>query len=97
MALTPCPKKLPSTPEPATPRVQSQVGSTPPTAGANQLQKENTIAVPVTKAARKPASDLRGARGRPRNGTRAGSGGVLEPHRRPKWEAAGSAQASLLG
>ncbi len=55
------------------------------------------IAVPVIKAARKPARDLRDARGRPRNGTRAGSGGVLDPHRRPKVEAAVSAQESLLG
>ena len=96
-ALTPSPNELPSTPEPDTPRVQSQVGSIPLTAGTNQLQKEKTIAVPVTKAARKPARDLRGARGRPKIGTCEGSGGVLEPHRRPKVEAAVSAQESLLG
>lgn len=95
--LTPSPNELLSTPEPDTPWVQSQVGSTPLTAGTNQLQKEKAIAVPVTKAARKPARDLRGARGRPKIGTRAGSGGVLEPHRRPKVEAAVSAQESLLG
>lgn len=42
----------------------------------------------------KPARLLRGARGRPKS--RAGSGGVSGPHRRPKVEAAVSAQDRLL-
>lgn len=75
-AFTLCPMRLWSTPGPDTPCVQSQVGSAPPTAGTSQLQKQNTIAAPVIEAARKPARDLRGAKGRPRIGTREGSGGV---------------------
>ena len=97
IAFTPCPKGLWSTPGPDTPCVQSQVGSTPPTAGTTQLQKEKTIAAPVRDAARKPATDFRGASGRPRMGTRGGSGGVREPHMRPNVEAAVSAQERLLG
>jgi len=80
IAFTPCPKGLWSTPGPDTPYVQSQVGSTPPTAGTIQLQKEKTIAAPVREAARKPAMDFRGASGSPRMGMRGGSGGVREPH-----------------
>jgi len=68
----------------------------PPTVGTSQLQKENTIAAPVMEAARKPARDLRGAKGRPRIGTRRGSGGVREPHSRPNVEAAVSAQERLV-
>ena len=75
-AFTLCPTWLWSIPGPETPCVQFQAGSEPPTAGVSQLQKENTIAAPVIEAARKPARDLRGANGRPRIGTREGSGGV---------------------
>jgi hypothetical protein len=75
-AFTLCPRGLWSTPGPDTPCVQSQAGSTPPTAGTSQLQKEKTIAAPVIDAARKPARDLRGASGRPMIGTREGRGGV---------------------
>jgi hypothetical protein len=92
-----CPSELVSTPGPDTPFTQSQAGSTPPTIGTSQLQKGNTIAAPVIEAARKPARDLRGASGRPKTGTRGGRGGVREPHRRPKVEAAVSAQDRLLG
>ncbi len=95
-AFTLCPMGLWSTPGPDTPRVQSQAGSAPPRFGRSQLQKENTIAAPVIEAARKPARDLRGASGRPRIGTREGSGGVWRPHRRPNVEAAVSAQERLL-
>jgi hypothetical protein len=92
--LTPSHKRLPFTPELDMPCVQSQ---TPLTAGTNQLQKKKAIAVPVTRAARKPARDLHSAKGRPRIGMRAGSGGVLEPHRRSRAEAAVSAQECVLG
>lgn len=50
---------------------------------------------PVTEAARKPASDFRGASGMLRIGIRRGSGGVNEPQRRPMVEAAVSAQDRL--
>ena len=96
IAFTPCPKGLWSTPGPDTPCVRSQAGSTPPTAGTTKFQKEKTIAAPVREAARKPATDFRGARGSPRMGMRGGSGGVREPHMRPNVEAAVSAQERLL-
>jgi len=95
-AFTVCPIGLWSIPGPDTPRVQSHAGSVPPIAGTNQLQKENTIAAPVIDAARKPARDFRGANGRPRIGTREGSGGVRRPHRRPNVEAAVSAQERII-
>ena len=95
-AFTLCPMGLWSTPGPVTPSVQSQVGSGPPTAGTSQLQREKTITAPVIEAARNPARDLRGANGRPRIGTREGSGRVWRPHKRPNVEAAVSAQERLL-
>jgi hypothetical protein len=49
----------------------------------------------VTEAAKNPASDLRGASGSRRNGTRDGSFGVDEPKRRPMVDAAVSAQERL--
>jgi hypothetical protein len=54
------------------------------------------VAAPVTDAAANPASDLRGAKGSSKKGTRRGRG-VLDPKRRPNVEAAVSAQARLCG
>jgi hypothetical protein len=52
--------------------------------------------VPVTLAAVKPATDLRGASGRRRIGRREGRRDVLEPKKRPKVDAVVSAQERLL-
>lgn len=62
--------------------------------GPKYAQNPAATAAPVSEAAMKPARLLRGARGRPRS--RAGSGGVSEPQRRPKVDAAVSAQERLL-
>jgi len=62
---------------------------------ANDDQKPTAMAAPVKEAAMKPASDFRGARGRPRRGNRRGSAGVYEPQRRPNVDAAVSAQERL--
>ncbi len=63
--------------------------------GAIHFQNPIAMSVPVTHAATKPARDLRGARGRRRNGRREGSRGVTEPSIRPTVDAAVSAQDNL--
>jgi hypothetical protein len=63
--------------------------------GAASIQNPAAAAAPVSAAAAKPASDLRGASGSPRR--RRGSGGVRRPQSRPKVEAAVSAQERLGG
>ena len=63
--------------------------------GAINVQKPTAMSAPVTLAPMKPASDLRGARGRRSTGVRFGSGGVNRPHARPMVDAAVSAQDRL--
>ena len=66
-----------------------------PTEGTTHPQKPTAIAAPVSAAAAKPATDLRGARGRGRRGRRAGSLGVRAPKRRPTVDAVVSAHERL--
>lgn len=63
--------------------------------GTIHPQKPTAMQAPVIAAAAKPATDLRGARGRGMIGMRAGSDGVREPQSRPIVEAAVSAQERL--
>jgi hypothetical protein len=51
------------------------------------------VRAPVNEPAMKPARDLRGARGSPKN--EAGNAGVYRPHRRPNVDAFVSAHAKL--
>lgn len=63
-----------------TPSSQDHVRLLPPARiGATKPQNAVAIKAPVTLAAMKPASDLRGASGRRRTGRRAGSLGVKAP------------------
>lgn len=90
----PPPRVVPAAPR--TPPSHAHVISRPPArSGATKPQKPKAIAAPVTAAARNPASDLRGARGRRRRGTRAGSLLVDDPYKRPMVDAAVSAHERL--
>ena len=93
--MIPNPTQPVSTPVPVTPPAQDQMGVMLPTV-LNEPQKPAVMTAPVTEPAIKPATDLRGARGSPRMGRRAGRRGVYRPHRRPMVDAAVSAQDRLL-
>jgi len=92
-----CPSRLWSTAPFATPTSHVQLGNVSPAAGVAHPQKEKVTQAPVRLAAVNPARDLRDARGRRRSGTWRGRGGVSEPQRRPKVEAAVSAHERLRG
>jgi hypothetical protein len=102
-AITPKPNQPPvGTPAPmparnpgASPASHDQQGSGAARRGAIHAQNPNAINAPVREDAMNPARDLRRARGRWRSGTRGGRGGVYGPRRRPKVEAAVSAQERL--
>ena len=59
------------------------------------FQKVKAMHAPVKEAARNPARDFRGARGRRRIGSRGGRRAVYDPKKRPMVEAAVSAHERL--